>query len=111
MSIAFLKTAPIRAPPMVSARVRLDCHREKTHRLRSVVAMVDSSHRDDHLAFCASSFDVGQSLFGRFEWKDAIDHEVDGPSIDKSTDLAQLLAVCPHEEEGVTDVQALCSLP
>jgi hypothetical protein len=34
--------------------------------------------------------------FGLFEGKDAIDNGADGASIDESTDLAQLLAVCRH---------------
>ena len=46
------------------------------------------SHLDDDLAFCTSFFDVSQSLFGRFEWKDPIHNWTYDPRIDERTDLA-----------------------
>jgi len=46
------------------------------------------SHLDDDLAFCTSFFDVSQSLFGRFEWKDPIHNWAYDPRIDERTDLA-----------------------
>lgn len=46
------------------------------------------SHLDDNLAFGTSCFDVSQSLFGRFEWKDPIHYGAYDPRIDERTDLA-----------------------
>ncbi len=57
------------------------------------------SHLDDDLAFCTSFFDVSQSLFGRFEWKDPIHHWAYDPRIDERTNLAQLVSACSHEKE------------
>ena len=45
---------------------------------------------DDDLAFRTTCFDVGQSLLGRFEWKDPIDDRAYGSGIDEGRDLAQL---------------------
>ena len=57
------------------------------------------SHLDDDLAFCTSFFDVSQSLFGRFEWKDPIHNWAYDPRIDERTDLAQLVSAWSHEKK------------
>ena len=56
-------------------------------------------HLDDDFAFGTSFFDVGHGLFGRLEWKDPIYDGMDGPGVDESRDLAQLVSVRPHEEK------------
>jgi hypothetical protein len=57
------------------------------------------SHLDDDFAFGTSFFDVGHGLFGRFEWKDPIYDGMDGPEVDESRDLAQLISARSHEEK------------
>jgi hypothetical protein len=46
------------------------------------------SHLDDDLSFCTSFFDVGQSLPGRFEWKNPIHNWAYDPGIDERSDPA-----------------------
>ncbi len=54
---------------------------------------------DDDFAFCASFFDVSQSLVGRFEWKDPIHNRANDSGIDERRDFAQLIAVRSHEQK------------
>src|SRR5438067_2478443 len=56
---------------------------------------------DDDFALRTACFDVSQGLVGCLEWKDAINHGVNGPSLNESSDLVQLVPVGPHEEKRI----------
>ena len=75
---------------------------------RCLVQLVSLLHLDHDLTFRLSSFNVGQRFIRRLEWKDLVHHRADVSSIDQSSNLSQLVAICFHEEKRKCGVEALC---
>jgi hypothetical protein len=67
-------------------------------------------HHHDDLAFCASLFDVGHRLVGRFKRKGPVQDGPDDPGIDERSDFAQLVSVGSHEQKRMAHAMSSCFL-
>ena len=83
--------------PPKSARASHRCVQERI--ASCPVQLVSSLHLDHDLAFCSSSFDVGQRFIRRLEWKDLVHHRTNVSSVDQGGNLPELIAACLHEKE------------
>src|SRR5436190_23661685 len=69
------------------------------------------NHLDDDLAACTPRLEVSPSLFGGFEREDPIHDRPDDARFNERCDLAQLLAVRPHENKRVANAVVPGLLP
>src|SRR5688500_3478151 len=64
------------------------------------------AYLDDDLALCSPCLDIRQSLPRSFEGKDPVDDRTDRSGFNEARDLAQLLAVRPHEKKRISHAMA-----